>query len=199
MGYLEFASPFPLIWLCWREMPFHCSSPPSSGLSWDSSDPPQPLKLKVWQPPALSGNSEGLQIPLWSVFQYVQLGSGKRHDWWIITASTPWFCSMFIVTFGADGADSTLTCSAISSQTIFAFLYSCNFSFKGSSALLSSSYIVRDRASTHTNKVSLAGGRAVSTLWQAAFCCKCKAVQYSGIKWEWMGQIYRKWTNALVT
>lgn len=52
------------------------------------------------------------------------------------------------VTWCTDGNDSTLTCSAISSQSTFAFLYSCSFSFKGSSAFFSSSYKVSDRAST---------------------------------------------------
>lgn len=159
------SSPVLLIGWCWREMSFHCPSPRSSGLSSDSSGPPQPLKWKVWQPPALSGICEGLQILLWSVFQYVQLGSGKRHDWWVFTASTPRLSRMLKVTFVTDGTDSTLTCSAISSQTIFAFLYSCNFSFKGSNALFNSSYKVSDMTSTLKNKVSLAGGQAVGTMW----------------------------------
>lgn len=43
---------------------------------------------------------------------------------------------------------STFTCSAISSHTNFAFLYSCNLSFNGCSAFFNSSYEVSGKVST---------------------------------------------------
>lgn len=108
------------------------------------------------------------KFPLDLCFSILSLGLEK--DMIDGCSSTHWLSGTFKVTRCIDGPDSTLTCSAISSQTSFAFLYCCNLSFSGSKAFLSSSCEVNDKVSTPKNRVSLAGGDKLTSQYRNSSC-----------------------------